>query len=127
VAYALIAWSWPHDDHRAVHADLTEALSLRGGTTTPTEFFPGLFLYPSPSTGIGFDTVRRKVASVVADNPGLQVMVIMPSKGETVAGWIDPLKGTFDEVRPTLNQDDVATMPILFPSPVPGLVVEEDQ
>ena len=104
MAYALVAWDAPSGaDTVQITADVAAALTLRGGAQPATRFHDRLFLYPSPASGIGFSTVRDRLSQVVRDHPGIEVMIIMPEKDSTVAGWIDPSRGSFPDARPIMN------------------------
>lgn len=118
MAYALISWDPPSNlDADEIQTELEDALTLNAGARKPIILHRRLWLYRSPPAGIGFSTVRKRVAAVVKKNPGLEVLIIMPDKGDTVAGWLDPMKGSFPEARPIMNQDGSSTFPWLLPRP----------
>lgn len=112
MAYALIAWQpAPGVSADQIAQDIEAALP---GVGVPERFLDHVLLYPSPEGGIGYSTVRQRMKTVVDNHPGLHLMIIMPSKGETVAGWFDPASGTFDKARPIMNQGDLRTFPVLL-------------
>ena len=121
MAYALVSWDAPPGaDTAQITADISAALSLRGGTKPATRFHDRLFLYPSPASGIGFSTVRDRLSPVVRNHPGLEVMIIMPEKDSTVAGWVDPSHGSFPDARPIMNTASDGIYPRILRVPTSG-------
>ena len=115
MAYALIAWQPPADgDAAEIEAAIIAALPAG-----PHQFLDRLILYPSPQLGVGFSTVRRRLSPVVRAHPGLELMIMMPDKGDTVGAWLDPAKGTFPLARPIMNEPGTENYPILIPPPPP--------
>lgn len=118
MAYALIAWQAPAGASQArIRTEIEEALPSVPSGAGPAHFLDGLLLYPSPPVGIGFSTVRNRMKDVVKNNPGLELVIVMPEAGDTVAGWLDPARGTFPEARPVMNRSGADTFPLLLPSP----------
>ena len=121
MAYALVAWDAPPGaDTAQITADIDVALTLRSGAQPAIRFHDRLFLYPSPPSGIGFSTVRNRLSQVVRDHPGLELMIIMPEKDSTVAGWVDSNRGRFPNARPIMNTDSDGIYPRILPIPAAG-------
>jgi hypothetical protein len=104
MAYALVAWEPPPaSDPVAVDAAVITAITGYGGREAPIQILDRLWVYPSRPSGVGFTTVRDWLRPVATQFPGIQLLIIMPRPGDTVAGWLDATKD-FTRARPILNQ-----------------------
>ena len=104
MAYALVAWDPPPGvDPNAVRDAVLNAMTHSGGSRRPVRFLDRVALYHSGSTGVSFRTVRDRLRLVITAFPGTEIIIIMPDADDEVAGWLDPLKGTFPDARPIMN------------------------
>ena len=104
MAYALVTWDPPAGANPAtVKQDVKDALTLYAGAQPPIELMERLFVYPSKPSGVGLSTVKGWLAPLAVKYPGIEMLIIMPSAGEAVSGWLDPAKDVA-RARPIMNQ-----------------------
>ncbi|MSR35602.1 MAG: hypothetical protein EXR95_03005 [Gemmatimonadetes bacterium] len=104
MAYALVTWDPPPGaDPVAVDQDVAAAITLYSGRETTIRLMERLFVYPSKPSGVGLTAVKDWLAPVVTKYPGLQLLIIMPSAGDCVAGWLEATKRDFARARVILN------------------------
>jgi hypothetical protein len=107
--YALIAWKPPADasetDIAGIEADL-QSLSV-------IPFFRGFGLVNDETPD--WKALRASLSAAVASHSGMEVMLMIPSKGNRIGGWLEnvPPTAELNRARKLMNQSGSDTYPVL--------------
>jgi hypothetical protein len=108
MAYALVVWRRDGDMDEVEQA-------FAGIPSIP--LFRGFFLIRED--GAAFDAVRQQIQGVVEAHSGTEAVIVMPSKGTRVSGWVHntPTAAALQEARNIMNRSGSTAVPELLATP----------
>ena len=104
MAYTLVAWIHPDANQEAL--DEIDAQFDQSGAV---QFLPGFRVY----TDGEWNEVRDAVEDLVAEHMGMRAVVVMPSAGSPVEGWVTAEPDGMDDVQDSMNEPGNDEYPIL--------------
>ena len=104
MAYTLVAWIHPdasQDTRNVIEAQFDQSGAI--------QFLPGLRLYHDGE----WNEVRDAVANLVTTHTGMRAVVVMPSAGSPVEGWVTAEPDRMDDIQGSMNEPGNDDYPIL--------------